>query len=318
MHVIRDSDAGTVEEPSVVAIGVFDGVHLGHQKVIAKVRRLADEKSARAVVVTFDPHPARVLAPLRAPRSIATIGQRMEALERLGVDMARIITFNRELANESALGFIDRVLVDELNSTHVVVGRDFHFGHGREGDVALLESEGATKGFAVTAAPIYGAATRWSSTVVRQALDDGDLEMANATLGRPFVLRGFVEHGDARGTDLGFPTANLGLADQQQIPAMGIYAGALRLADTNWWPAAISVGTRPQFYEEGPLLVEVHVPGFSGDLYDVELDVAFLRRLRGEMTFAGVPELVDQMGVDVAKTLEIFKKFSPDAYPLLG
>lgn len=317
MRVIRDSNAFMGLGPSVVAIGVFDGVHLGHQKVIAKLRHLADEMSVPAVVVTFDPHPAHVLAPERAPRSIATIGQRVEVLERLGVDVARIITFNRELAGESALEFIDRVLVGELGAAHVVVGRDFRFGHDREGDVALLESEGATRGFAVTAAPIYGAATRWSSTVVRRALDEGDLELANATLGRPFVLRGIVEHGDARGADLGFPTANLGLAEHQQLPALGVYAGALRLGTDTWWPAAISVGTRPQFYEAGPLLVEVHVPGFSGDLYDVELDVAFLRRLRGEMTFDGVAELIDQMGGDVAKTLEIFEKFSPDAYPLL-
>jgi len=317
VHVIRDSDSGTVDRPSVIAIGVFDGVHLGHQRVIAKVRHLANEESARAVVVTFDPHPARVLAPLRAPKSIATIGQRIESLERLDVDLVRIITFNRELASESAVDFIDRVVVEELRTTHVVVGRDFRFGHEREGDVSLFRSQGAQKGFAVTAAPIYGAATRWSSTVIRQALDDGDLELANATLGRPFVLRGFVEHGDARGADLGFPTANLGLADHQQLPDSGVYAGAVRL-DATWWPAAISVGTRPQFYDDGALLVEVHVPGFAGDLYDVELDVAFLRRLRGEMKFDGVGELIAQMGVDVARTLEIFKKFSPDAYPLLG
>ncbi len=318
MIVIRDSERRVLTEPSVVAIGVFDGVHLGHQKIIGKARRIADEKGARAVVVTFDPHPARLLAPLRAPHSIGTIGQRVELLERLGVDVVRILTFDRELAHESPVEFIDRVLVNELQAVHVVVGRDFHFGRDRAGDVALLEQEGASRGFEVLGAPIYGAATRWSSTVVRQALSGGDLELANATLGRPFTLRGVVEHGDARGADLGFPTANLGLAPYQQVPAIGIYAGSVRLPDATWWPAAISVGTRPQFYEAGEVLVEVHIPGFSGELYDAELDVAFLRRLRGEMTFENVPALMAQMGHDVGQTLDIFKKFSAESYPLLG
>ena len=318
MIVIRDLKRRVLDEPSVVAIGVFDGVHLGHQKVIAKVRRLADERDARAVVVTFDPHPARLLAPERAPRSIATIGQRIEAFEQLGVDVVRILTFDRELAHESPVEFIERVLVGELRTVHVVVGRDFHFGRDRVGDVALLTREGAARGFEVLGAPIYGAATRWSSTIVRQALASGDLELANATLGRPFTLRGVVEHGDARGADLGFPTANLGLATFQQLPSIGVYAGAVRLADAEWWPAAISVGTRPQFYADGELLVEVHIPGFSGNLYDAELDVVFLRRLRGELTFENVPALIAQMGHDVGQTQEIFKKFSPGAYPLLG
>ena len=318
MRVIRDAEPSLSDEPSVVAIGVFDGVHLGHQKVIAILRRLATERHARAVVVTFDPHPARLLAADRAPRSIGTIGQRIETLELLGVDVVRVLTFDRELALESPVEFIERVLVGQLHAVHVVVGRDFHFGRDRAGDVALLTREGAQRGFDVWGAPIYGAATRWSSTVVRQALHAGDVELANATLGRPFVLRGIVEHGDARGADLGFPTANLGLATFQQIPAIGIYAGAARLADGDWWPAAISVGTRPQFYASGELLVEVHLPGFSGNLYDAELNVAFLRRLRGELTFEGVGALITQMGHDVSQSVEIFKMFSPRAHALLG
>lgn len=318
MRVIRDSERRVLDEPSIVAIGVFDGVHLGHQKVIGKVRRLADERRAHAVVVTFDPHPARVLAPDRAPRSIGTIGQRIEMFELLGVDVVRILTFDQELARESPDQFIERVLVDELQAVHVVVGRDFHFGRDREGDVALLTRSGVRRGFEVLGAPIYGAATRWSSTVVRQALVAGDLEEANATLGRPFTLRGVVEHGDARGADLGFPTANLSLTPFQQLPSSGIYAGAVRLSNGECWPAAISVGTRPQFYAEGELLVEVHIPRFAGDLYDAELDVAFLRRLRGEMTFENVPALIAQMSHDVGQTEEIFRKFSPDAYPMLG
>jgi riboflavin kinase/FMN adenylyltransferase len=165
-------------------------------------------------------------------------------------------------------------------------------------------------GFGVNEAPTYGA-PRWSSTLVRESLDLGDLDSANAVLGRPFVLRGVVAHGDARGGDLGFPTANMALMTHQAIPQIGIYAGAARTSDGAWHAAAISVGTRPQFYEHGPLLVEVHLPDFNADLYGQQLDVAFLARLRGEMTFADVDALVAQIGDDVAQTREIFKKFSP-------
>lgn len=299
-------------------MGVFDGVHRGHQRVIGTVRRLATESSTRAAVVTFDPHPARVLAPTRAPLSIGTIGQRTQALDRLGIDVVRIITFTTEMSHESALEFIERVVVGEFHARHVVVGRDFRFGHGREGDVALLEREGERLGFDVTATPIYGAATRWSSTVVRESLQSGQLELANEVLGRPFTLRGVVEHGDARGGDLGFPTANLAVAQYQQLPDVGVYAGGVRLGSGEWWPAAISVGTRPQFYDDGGVLVEVHVPGFSGNLYDLELDIVFLEHLRGQRKFDSVTDLITQMGFDVNETLEIFNKFSPQSYPLLG
>ena len=296
---------------SVVGVGVFDGLHLGHQKVIGRVLSLARDH------VTFDPHPASVLAPDSAPRLIATLDQRLEGFAALGIDQVRIVTFDHELASESATGFVERVLVGELRARDVVIGRDFRFGHERSGDVDLLVREGITYDFGVFVAPIYGAATRWSSTVVRQALSDGDLELANATLGRPFTLRARVVHGDARGADLGYPTANLLVAPTQQLPGTAIYAGAVRMADRSWWPAAISVGTRPQFYESGALLVEVHVVGFSGDLYGVDLDVAFIERLRGEMTFADVGQLVEQIGRDVEQTAEVFKKFSPDDSALL-
>ncbi len=318
MIVLRDGESSALSGRSaVVGIGVFDGLHLGHQKVIGQVLRLAELRGAVATIVTFDPHPAWVLAPERAPLLLGTLDQRLEGIEALGVEQVRILTFDQHLASESATDFVERVLVDEMRAKDVVVGQDFRFGHERTGDVALLEGEGRRHGFDVVAEPIHGGATRWSSTVVRQALLDADIEQANATLGRPFALRGTVVHGDARGGDLGFPTANLELAPRQLVPRTGIYAGAVRLPDRTWWPAAISIGTRPQFYDDGALLVEVHVPGFTGDLYAASLDVAFAARLRGEMTFPGVPQLVTQIDLDVGQTIEIFKKFSNGASALL-
>jgi riboflavin kinase/FMN adenylyltransferase len=318
MLILRDDDVARAERASVVAIGVFDGLHLGHQQVIGQVRSLAKQRGALSTVVTFDPHPALVLAPESAPLQLGTLEQRLEGFESLGVDQVRILHFTPEMARESAQHFVERVLVNELRACAVVVGQDFQFGHDRAGDVAMLAHEGAKFHFEVLPAPIYGGSQRWSSTAVRNALSSGDLFSANALLGRAFTLRGAVVHGDARGAQLGFKTANLALDVRQQLPELGIYAGAARTAPRAWWPASISVGTRPQFYDDGKVLVEVHLSGFDGDLYGDNLDVAFMSRLRGEMTFASSAELVTQIDRDVVQTLEIYKRFIPESSALLG
>jgi riboflavin kinase / FMN adenylyltransferase len=315
MNVLYDGDV-TSKEPSVVAIGVFDGLHRGHQAVLAQLLELARRYDALATVVTFDPSPARVLAPDRAPRQLATIEQRLKGLQALGVEQVRVLTFSQELASESARDFIDRVLVGDLSARCVIVGEDFHFGHNREGTLDLLREVGAVRGFDVVAAPTHGDGTRWSSSAVRRALESGDVGEARRILGRPFVLHGVVEHGDNRGEALGFPTANVSVTHEQALPAEGVYAGTIFLGD-EWWPAAISVGTRPQFYEDGALLVEVHVVGFAGQLYGRALDVAFLTRLRDQTTFSSVEELVAQIGRDVAKTQQIFDAESFDETILL-
>ena len=318
MIVLRDDDMATFTgRPSVVTIGIFDGLHRGHQQIISEARALAEQRGAVITVVTFDPHPARVLASDRAPLLLATLEQRLVGLESLGVDQVRVVTFDRALASESAVTFVERVLEHQLHAVDVVVGEDFRFGNDRLGDVALLEVEGARRGFGVVSSPIHGTPARWSSTAVRRALREGDLALANDILGRPFTVRAGVAHGDGRGADLGYPTANLDLAIHQQIPHVGIYAGAVRTAPGTWWPAAISVGTRPQFYDNGALLVEVHIPGVDLDLYGAQLDVSFLTQLREEQTFIDVDALVTQIGRDVEQTVEIFEKFSPTASALL-
>jgi riboflavin kinase / FMN adenylyltransferase len=318
MIVLGEGENAPGSQPSAAAIGVFDGLHLGHQRVIAEVCLLAQERDAVATVVTFDPHPATVLAPESAPLQLGTMSQRLEGLSALGIELVRVLRFDSALASETASSFIDRILVGELRACDVVVGEDFHFGHDREGNVAMLQRVGATRHFDVHPSPIYGGNQRWSSTAVRSALGSGDLFTANALLGRAFTLRGTVVHGDARGQELGFSTANMATEPRQQLPALGIYAGAARTPDRSWWPAAISVGTRPQFYDDGVVLVEVHIPGFHDDLYGAQLDVAFMARLRGEMTFAGTEELVAQIDHDVAETLEIYTRFMPESSPLLG
>lgn len=316
MMILRDGDVGELSEPSVVAIGVFDGLHRGHQAVIDQLIELSARLNARSVVVTFDPSPAMVLNPTKAPRLIATVAQRLEGLAALGVDVARVLTFDESLAHLGAGEFVDRVLLGELHVRGIVVGEDFHFGHNREGDVALLEVIGAAKGFEVAPAALYGDGERWSSTSVRQALARGDIERATSILAHPFTLRGVVGHGDERGESLGFPTANLMLSAHQQLPMDGVYAGATNVEGA-WWPAAISVGTRPQFYDNGELLVEVFVLDFRGDLYGSTLDVEFFTRLRAQSSFTTVHELTQQIARDVAQTREIFEKISTDDPQLL-
>jgi riboflavin kinase/FMN adenylyltransferase len=319
MIVVRDGETSKLSSgDSVIAMGVFDGLHLGHQAIIDMLLHLDGERAKEAIptIVTFDPHPAQFLAPERAPRLIGTLEQRLEGLEALGIEQVRVLTFDAHLASETAPDFIARVLAGELHAREIVVGEGFRFGHGRTGDVALLSAEGQRYGFGVYEAPTFGA-PRWSSSAVRRSLELGDVAAAGSTLGRPFVLRGRVEHGDARGGELGFATANVATEASQLLPLEGVYAGAARTPDRTWRAAAISVGTRPQFYDDGPLLVEVHVPGYDGDLYGATLDVAFTARLRGEEVFSDVEALVAQIGRDVEQTLEIFKKFSTFTSALL-
>lgn len=306
-----------MQRPSVVAFGVFDGLHLGHQALVAHLVELSSP-GAIATVITFDPHPALVVANETAPLLIGTLEQRLEGLAHLGVDQVGVLEFDETSALESAAGFVQRVLVGYLGVVDLVVGDDVHFGRDRAGDVELLVREGSRLGFRVHVSPTYGGDQRFSSTAVRERLLAGDVQAAAKILGRPFVLRGTVEHGDARGRELGYATANLHLGERQVLPAIGIYSAAVHLANGEWRAAAVSVGTRPQFYDNGGVLVEVHVIDFDADLYDQVLDVAFLERLRGETTFTTVDDLRDQIGHDVQTSREHFALFSSEASVLLG
>jgi len=317
MEVFAEGAYPDDETRSAVTIGVYDGVHVGHRHVLRRLCETAAARGLRSAVVTFDPHPASIVAPERAPLLLTSVERRLELLAALGIDRCVVVGFDESVATEPPASFVERVLVDELHAAVVVVGEDFRFGHDRLGDVALLSSVGTRRGFVVDATPIYGDSERWSSTAVRSALLRDDVHTANAYLGRPFVLRGVIEHGDARGARLGFPTANVATQPRQQLPGLGIYAGAARPSGGDWHAAAISVGTRPQFYEAGAVLVEAYLIDYSGDLYDATVDVAFLSPLRGEMTFKSVNKLIRQIEYDVAQTTEIFRDFSPMSSALL-
>ena len=303
MEVVHDvSAAARPVGGSVVTIGAYDGVHVGHQAVIAEVRRLAAEAGRAATVVTFDRHPAAVVRPATAPRLLTDLDQKLELLAATGIDRCLVITFDEARSKEPAEDFVREVLVDALAARLVIVGEDFHFGHQRRGDVALLRAMGAELGFDVEGVELVappGMSERASSTAIRHALVEGDLERASAMLGRPHEVRGIVAHGDERGRELGFPTANVSVPGEILLPADGIYAGWFERADGSVWPAALSLGRRPTFYAEAHVsLLEAHLLDFEGDLYDEAVRVRFVRFLRGEVKFNSAEELVDQIQRD--------------------
>ena len=229
-------------------IGNFDGVHLGHRRVIARAREIADERGLQVVAVTFDPHPMAVLRPEHAPITLSSIEERAALLSQAGADHVLALPFTTEVAAWSPEEFVERILVDLLHAAAVVVGANFRFGHRAAGDVALLTSAGSTHDFTTEGIPLDGGPMVWSSTYVRTCLAAGDVAGAAEALGRPVTVRGVVARGEQRGRELGFPTANVPVGTGGGVPADGVYAGWLRRLDTGErLPAAISVGTNPTF-----------------------------------------------------------------------
>ncbi|MDT0156916.1 bifunctional riboflavin kinase/FAD synthetase [Microbacterium sp. ARD32] len=291
---------------TVVAIGKFDGVHVGHRAVIERMRADAAAVGARTVAVTFDRNPLEVLRPELCPENVVSIARKIELLGELDLDAALVLTFDRALASLEAEEFVRSILVDALHVVTVLVGRDFRFGRGGSGDPALLRELGPDYGFTVDVVEDVhpaGAERRVSSTWVRELLAAGDVAQAAKVLGRPVTVSGEVVHGLKRGRELGFPTANLSELIDALAPADGIYAGWLDDRDTGIrHPAAISVGTNPTFDDVERRQVEAHVLDESGlDLYGHRVTVEFADHLRGMVAFEGMDALIEQIAADVAE-----------------
>jgi riboflavin kinase/FMN adenylyltransferase len=315
--VIIWRDAGSVGPPvgegsvgRAVAIGAFDGVHLGHQAVLRLVHDLAHARQLSSTVLTFDRHPAEVVRPGSAPKLLTTLDQKLELLEATGsVDECLVLAFDEARSKEPAEDFVGEVLAGVLGARLVVVGADFHFGYKRHGDVALLQRMGAELGFEVLGLGLVASpesadepegGVPYSSTRARELLARGDVAGAASILGRPHEVRGRVERGDRRGRELGFPTANLAVPERVCLPADGVYAGSYIGDDGVERLAAISLGRRPTFYaESGLLLLEAYVLDFDGDLYGQAARVRFHRHLRGQERFDSVDDLIAQMTRDV-------------------
>lgn len=281
-------------QPAVVAIGKFDGVHRGHQYVISQARAVSD--GLEVVAVTFDPHPLAVTAPEKLQPQLSDLELRVDLLKKAGADQVYVLAFSAEMAALTPAEFVETILIEQLRTAHVVVGEAFRFGARAAGDVEFLR----TYEFGVTGLSLAGGEKPWSSTRVRAALAAGDVSVANEILGREFCVRGVVQPGDARGRDLGYPTANLSIDSKFAVPADGVYAGW-----ADWegrlHPAAISVGTNPTFGGT-ERRIEVYVLDETPDLYGKTLKVSFVAHLRGQITFDDPADLIAQMDLDITAT----------------
>jgi riboflavin kinase/FMN adenylyltransferase len=310
MECVRLEPATRLEGPTALSLGNFDGVHRGHLALAEAIVRHARELNGRAVVLTFEPHPARVLALERAPLALMTVEQKAEALGELGVNWLVVAPFTASVANQSAEVFATSVLKSALGAALVVIGPGFRFGRGRVGDATDLDRAGLR--VAVVPAVLEGGRPV-SSTRVRESLERGAVDLARLLLGRPFANDGRVVPGDGRGRLLGVPTANLAPANEV-VPANGVYAAWFRVRSPSGrleagWPAVVNVGRRPTF-GGGQERVEAHLLGFSGDLYDRTARVEYHSRLREERRFADAQELVLQVHSDAARALSLLEKRS--------
>ena len=312
MEIRRDlTSVGPPDSGTALTIGAYDGVHLGHRQVITEVCRLAAENGLVSAVVTFDRHPATVVRPESAPLLLTDLDQKLEQLATTGVDLTQVVTFDAVRAAEDAETFVAEVLVERLGARAVVVGEDFHFGRQRQGNVDLLRRMGVGLDFEVQALGLVGTGgapvrdhEQVSSTFIRRALAAGELGRANGMLGRPYEVRGIVEHVDGR--YFGFPIANVGVDPSILLPADGVYACYYERPDAGLYPAAVSLDSRAHASDEGALLLEAHLSDLElsvePDLQGEVTRVRFIRFLRPQRNFDDPDDLVAQLRSDLEAT----------------
>jgi riboflavin kinase / FMN adenylyltransferase len=313
MEIIRDPSTVHLPRPTVLTVGSFDGIHRGHQYLIGRVIARAKEIGAASALVTLHPHPKIVLRPHSSLQYLSTIEERLDLLAPLGLDYAVVFPFSLETSQIRARDFV-QILLDHLNMQEIFCGADFALGYKREGTVDFLRALGEEKHFAVTLVePQQFDGQIMSSSRIRQTIAEGDLDTATRFLGRYPSVRGRVVKGDQRGRQLGFPTANLAIAERRLIPADGIYAVRVKVGDA-WYGGAANIGIRPTF-DHGHRLVEVYVLDFDDDLYDQVIEVQFIQRLREERKFDRVDALIEQMKKDVEETRKVLATIRPEGSP---
>lgn len=293
----------------VLALGNFDGLHRGHQKIVERIRRSAADRGATALVLTFDPHPPRVVRPDKAPPLLMTMPQKVAALEKAGLHGVAVVRFTEAFSQLSPDQFVRQVLVDWLRVSEVWVGADFLFGHERAGTFSVLRTLGTQYGFrAEKIDPVRYKEFVVSSTRIRRLVAEGRVDEAGALLGHHYTIDGTITAGAGRGRTLGFPTANLS-TDNELVPPTGVYATTAELHGTRW-PAVTNIGVRPTFEAAGAIAVETHILGLSADVYGARLSLSFIQRLRDERKFPDVDALREQIAADVRRAGRLFDNIS--------
>ena len=293
----------------MLALGNFDGLHRGHRKILERLRRVAIEHVATPVVMTFDPHPPRIVRPDKAPPLLMTKAQKLEALEQAGCQGVAIVRFTPELSQWDPETFVRTVLVDWLHVAEVWVGANFLFGHDRAGNFSLLRTLGARYGFkAEKIDPVRYKDFVVSSTRIRRLLSEARVDEASALLGHAYSIDGMVVRGDGRGREIGFPTANL-CTENELVPPHGVYATTV-IADGIVRPSITNIGTRPTVDQTGKTTIETHVFDFDRDLYGTNIRVAFIQRLRDERAFESIDALKSQIAADCGRARVLFDRLS--------
>lgn len=311
MEVFDDLSDVKKDKNTVVTIGTFDGIHLGHKKILQEVTRKTSLYNGRNFVVTFDPHPRTVVSKGDDIKLLNTLDEKKDILKESGIQNLLVIKFTKEFSQLSSEEFFNKYIVEGTGIKEVVIGYDHHFGKGRDGDKSTLEELGREYNFSVTsvdAVSIDGITV--SSTKIRKALDEGDIKLARLLLGKYYSFSGEVIKGDRRGRELGFPTANIKLNDGKKLlPFIGIYAVELLLENEKHF-GLMSIGKRPTFYNDGSVTTEVYIYDFDKNIYGKTVTVNIIERIRGEEKYSSVEELVKQMNKDKEAGLEIFARMT--------
>lgn len=311
MNVFDNLSEVKKEKNTVVTIGTFDGIHLGHEKIIEEVIKKTSIYGGRNIVVTFDPHPRNVVSKGNNIKLLNTLDEKIEILKDLGIENLLVVKFTNEFSQLTSEEFFKKYIINGIGIKEVVIGYDHHFGKGRDGDKSTLEELGREFDFSVTsvdAVSINGITV--SSTKIRNALDKGDVKLANTLLGRYYSFSGTVIKGDQRGRQLGFPTANIKPDDENKLlPLLGIYAVEF-IVDDKKYTGLMSIGKRPTFYDEGKITTEVYIFDFEKEIYGKHVTVNMVERIRGEEKYSSAEELVEQMNKDKEAGLEIFARIS--------
>ncbi len=307
MKIFHGTENANITKPTVLTLGVFDGLHLGHQRIMQTVVERAKIVGAVPTAITFDPHPRSVLHPESAPPMLQTLDQRLANFEVLGIEQAIVVAFDHEFASQPAEDFLRNIVHERLQAREVYLGEGFAFGKGRGGNIELLRKMSGELGFTadeVDEVQLRG--TRISSSAIRRLLADGRVNAARSMLGRPYGLEGTVIRGNRRGHTIGFPTANL-KPRNRVIPRFGVYATAT-LIDGHWRKSITNIGVRPTFESDSDPSIETYVFDFEGDLYGDVLRVRFLHRIRDERKFNGIDELKAQIMRDTERARNYFSR----------